>query len=43
LDYHHKLENLQVHTKGRSDYVTEADFAVQEALMPVDPQSPSGS
>jgi myo-inositol-1(or 4)-monophosphatase len=33
LDYHHKLQSLQVHTKGRSDYVTEADLAVQEALI----------
>jgi len=33
LDYHRKLGSLEVQAKGRFDYVTEADLAVQEALL----------
>jgi myo-inositol-1(or 4)-monophosphatase len=33
LDYHHKLQTLQVRSKGRFDYVTEADLAAQEAIV----------
>lgn len=33
LDYHRKLRSLEVQAKGRFDYVTEADLAVQEALL----------
>jgi myo-inositol-1(or 4)-monophosphatase len=32
-DYHRLLLDLQVHTKGRFDYVTEADLAVQETIV----------
>jgi myo-inositol-1(or 4)-monophosphatase len=35
LDYHNKQETLQVRSKGRSDYVTEADLAAQEAIVQV--------
>jgi myo-inositol-1(or 4)-monophosphatase len=33
LDYRRKLGSLEVQAKGRLDYVTEADLAVQEALV----------
>lgn len=33
LDYHHKLQTLQVRSKGRFDYVTEADLAAQGAIV----------
>ena len=33
LDYHRNLQSLQVQSKGHSDYVTEADLTVQEALV----------
>ena len=33
LDYHRKLDRLQVKAKGKFDYVTEADLAAQEAIV----------
>ena len=33
LDYHAKLQTLQIHSKGRFDYVTEADLAAQETIV----------
>ncbi len=33
LDYHNKLQTLQVQAKGRFDYVTEADVTAQEAII----------
>ena len=33
LDYHTKLQTLRVQSKGRFDYVTEADLAAQEAIV----------
>ena len=33
LDYHTKLQTLQIQSKGRFDYVTEADLAAQEAIV----------
>ena len=33
LDYHNKLQTLQIQSKGRFDYVTEADLAAQEAIV----------
>jgi myo-inositol-1(or 4)-monophosphatase len=33
LDYHAKLQTLQIQSKGRFDYVTEADLAAQEAIV----------
>jgi myo-inositol-1(or 4)-monophosphatase len=33
LDYHNKLERLQIQSKGRFDYVTEADLAAQETIV----------
>jgi myo-inositol-1(or 4)-monophosphatase len=33
LDYHRKLETLQIEAKGSFDYVTEADLAAQEAIV----------
>ncbi len=33
LDYHRKVETLQIEAKGSFDYVTEADLAAQEAIV----------
>lgn len=33
MEYQRKMSDLQVEAKGRFDYVTEADFAVQEAIV----------
>ncbi len=33
LDYYNKLQTLQVRSKGRFDYVTEADLAAQEIIV----------
>ncbi|MFP3870679.1 MAG: inositol monophosphatase family protein [Syntrophobacteria bacterium] len=33
LDYHKRLQSLDVRAKGRFDYVTEADLAAQEAIV----------
>jgi myo-inositol-1(or 4)-monophosphatase len=33
LDYHKKHATLQIEAKGSFDYVTEADFAAQEAIV----------
>ena len=33
LDYYNKLRTLRVQSKGRFDYVTEADLAAQEAIV----------
>jgi myo-inositol-1(or 4)-monophosphatase len=33
LEYHRKLETLQIEAKGSFDYVTEADFAAQKAIV----------
>jgi myo-inositol-1(or 4)-monophosphatase len=33
LDYHTKLQTLRIHSKGRFDYVTEADLAAQETIV----------
>jgi myo-inositol-1(or 4)-monophosphatase len=33
LEYYNKLQTLQVQSKGRFDYVTEADLAAQEAIV----------
>jgi myo-inositol-1(or 4)-monophosphatase len=33
LDYHRRLESLQIEAKGSFDYVTEADLAAQEAIV----------
>jgi myo-inositol-1(or 4)-monophosphatase len=33
LDYHRKVEALQIEAKGSFDYVTEADLAAQEAII----------
>ena len=33
LDYHNRLQTLQVRSKSRFDYVTEADLAAQEAIV----------
>jgi myo-inositol-1(or 4)-monophosphatase len=33
LDYYNRLQSLQVKSKGRSDYVTEADLAAQESIV----------
>lgn len=33
LDYHNKLKTLRVQSKGRFDYVTEADLAAQETIV----------
>lgn len=33
LDYHSKLQSLQIQSKGRFDYVTEADLAAQEIIV----------
>jgi len=33
LDYYRKLQSLHIESKGSFDYVTEADFAAQEAIV----------
>ena len=33
LEYHNKLRTFHVHSKGRFDFVTEADLAAQEAII----------
>jgi myo-inositol-1(or 4)-monophosphatase len=33
LDYHQEVESLHIQSKGRFDYVTEADLAAQEAII----------
>ena len=33
LDYHNRLQPLQIQAKGRFDYVTEADLAAQDAIV----------